>query len=90
MPVALAVWMLGTAAAYLGLGGIFAVVFLTRGVQKIDPAAALPSVGFRVIIVPGVVAFWPLLLRRWLTGATHPPEERNAHRHAVRSAGRRR
>ena len=28
----------------------------------------------------GLVALWPLLLRRWLKEISEPPEERNAHR----------
>lgn len=84
MPVRVAVWMLGTASAYLGLGSIFAVAFLTRGVGRIDPAAADGSLGFRLILFPGVVVFWPLLLRRWIAGATSPPDQRDAHRVAAR------
>ena len=62
---------------------------MTRGVERIDPAAKGASRGFRLIIVPGAVALWPLLLRRWISGAP-PPAERNAHRAAVApSAGRR-
>ena len=41
---------------------------------------------FRVIgllIIPGTMALWPLLLRRWLRGVRSPPEECNAHRRAA-------
>lgn len=68
---------------YLALGLCFAVPFVMRGVDRIDPHAANGTWGFRLMIVPGVVFLWPLLARRWLEGVTHPPEERNAHRCAA-------
>jgi len=68
---------------YLALGLIFAVPFVLRGVSRIDPVATKGTWGFRLIILPGVVAIWPVLLRRWLTGSP-PPDERNAHRDAAR------
>jgi membrane protein implicated in regulation of membrane protease activity len=69
---------------YLACGFLFAIPFVFIGVKKIDPHAARGSWGFRLLIFPGVVAFWPLLLRRWLKGISAPPEERNAHREATK------
>jgi hypothetical protein len=66
--------------SYAALGFLFALAFVSRGVQRIDPEAKGTGVGFRLIIIPGVVAFWPLLLSRWLSGATEPPLEGNPHR----------
>jgi hypothetical protein len=74
------VWL---AAAYLGAGLLFGVFFLARGIERLDPAARGSSLGFRLIVLPGVVALWPLLAKRWLTGAAGPPVERNAHRRAA-------
>ena len=51
-------------ALYLLAGLLFAVPFVLRGVNRIDPVAREGSWGFRLIILPGVVALWPLLLRR--------------------------
>ena len=65
---------------YLAVGVVFAVLFVWLGVRRIDPHATQGSLGFRAIIFPGVVALWPLLLKRWLSGASEPPEERTAHR----------
>jgi len=65
---------------YLACGFLFAIPFVGIGVKKIDPHAAHGSWGFRVLIIPGTMAFWPLLLRRWLRGVHAPPEECNAHR----------
>ena len=52
--------------AYAGIGVLFAIVFLTRGVEQIDPACKASGIGFRLIILPGVTALWPVLLLRWL------------------------
>ncbi|MBI1237854.1 MAG: hypothetical protein GC199_00780 [Alphaproteobacteria bacterium] len=54
-------------AAYGGVGAAFAILFLTFGVARVDPAAQGTSTAFRLLILPGVVALWPLLLVRWLT-----------------------
>ena len=69
--------------AYLACGLVFAIPFALVGVKKIDPHAAHGSWGFRLLVIPGTMAFWPLLLRRWATGVKEPPEERNAHRRAA-------
>jgi len=66
--------------AYLACGLVFAIPFALVGVKKIDPHAAHGSWGFRLLVIPGTMAFWPLLLRRWATGVKEPPEECNPHR----------
>lgn len=70
---------------YLALGLLFAIPFALVGVKKIDPHAAHGSWGFRLLIVPGAMAFWPLLLKRWRSGTHEPPEESSAHRRAARA-----
>ncbi len=75
---------LGALAIYLALGAIFAVSFAAFGVTRLDPAARGATLGFRLLILPGAAAFWPLLLRRWLRGDVTPPRESNAHRRAAR------
>lgn len=65
--------------AYLALGFVFAAIFVTLGVAQIDPAARGTSPAFRLLILPGVAAFWPLMLVRWIASrnaeppATPPP-----------------
>ena len=65
---------------YAGLGLIFAVLFVWIGVQRLDAEAQGAGVGFRLLILPGVTAFWPIFLQRWARGIVEPPEERNPHR----------
>jgi hypothetical protein len=54
------------AAIYLGCGLIFAIPFILKGVTVIDEVAVGSRIGFRIIIIPGVVVFWPLLLKKWM------------------------
>ena len=72
---------------YLVVGVLLGIAFVTRGVQAIDHAAEGTGWGFRLIILPGVAALWPFLLRRWIRKA-QPAEERNAHRDRVRGNAR--
>jgi hypothetical protein len=65
---------------YGAIGAIFAIAFVLEGVKRIDPQAIGTGWGFRLLIFPGSVAFWPLLLKRWALGPHDPPEERNPHR----------
>ena len=71
--------------AYLACGFAFAIPFALVGVKKMAPHALHGSWGFRLLIIPGSVAFWPLLLKRWASGVREPPEEGNAHRRAAKS-----
>lgn len=68
---------------YVLAGLLVGIPFVLRGVQRIDPVAGESTRGFRLIILPGVVALWPLILRRWRAGSL-PPEEKTAHRCAAR------
>lgn len=83
MSILVASWIVRIAGLYLALGMLFAVFFVYWGANKIDPSAKQATAGFRLVIFPGATALWPLLLWRWLRGASHPPQERNAHRHAA-------
>jgi hypothetical protein len=67
--------------AYAGVGLAFAVVFVWF-VERLDSEAKGAGIGFRLLILPGVAAFWPLLLQRWVRGMAEPPQETNPHRRA--------
>jgi len=72
----LVVWVL---YAYALAGALFALFFVTRGVQAVDSQARGASIGFRLLIFSGAAAFWPLLLKRWMRATGEPPEERDPH-----------
>lgn len=57
--------LLYTATAYAGTGAVFACLFVWRGVARIDSVARDATIGFRLLIIPGAAALWPLLLLRW-------------------------
>jgi hypothetical protein len=61
-------WLVAILMAYAAAGALFAAVFVAVGVQRVDPAAEHAPWGFRLIILPGAAALWPLLLARWLSG----------------------
>ncbi len=67
---------------YIACGLAFSLFFVWRGAGRVDPAARSAGWGFRLIVLPGVAALWPVLLRRWIAGRP-PPVERNAHRDAA-------
>ena len=52
---------------YFLCGLLFAIPFAIKGVTVIDEAAKGSSIGFRIIIIPGAMLFWPYLLRKWIT-----------------------
>ena len=51
---------------YAVCGAVFAVLFLWRWVGQLDPAAVQATWGFRVLVFPGVVLFWPMFAVRLL------------------------
>jgi len=53
-------------AIYLVCGFLFMIPFIIKGVDVIDEGAHGSSIGFRIIIIPGTIVFWPLLLRKWI------------------------
>lgn len=78
--ITFAKWKMAIIGIYFAIGAVFAVVFLTVGIARVDPAAKGSPIGFRLLVFPGVVAFWPYLLSRWLGGRHAPRIERNSHR----------
>jgi hypothetical protein len=69
------------AYALTGLG--FAMLFLPRAVVHLDPRVAGAAKTLRLLILPGVVALWPLFAWRWFSRSGEPVE-RNPHRAKAR------
>ena len=59
-------WLVWALTVYGAAGLLFAAAFAVAGVGRVDPVAEHAPVGFRLIIVPGAAALWPLLLARWV------------------------
>jgi len=47
---------------YLTIGLLFSIVFVARFIDRLDESAQGASWIFRLMIIPGCVALWPLLL----------------------------
>ena len=62
-------WLVLIVAGYAILGLLFAGPFLVRGVTRLDPTARGTSLAFRLAILPGTVALWPVLARKWAGGS---------------------
>ena len=51
---------------YLLIGLLVAVLIQRKGLKKIDATVEGAGVWFRVLTFPGIVALWPVILRKWL------------------------
>ena len=74
--IRLLVWIV---QGYLALGVVLSVLLALFFLHRIDPAAQGSTWGFRIIVIPGMVLLWPLLLWR-LVRKQSAPTELNAHR----------
>jgi hypothetical protein len=50
--------------AYAAVGALVAAIFLLWGIDRVE-VGARGSYAFRVLLVPGVIGLWPLVLWRW-------------------------
>lgn len=79
--------ILAVGMAYTALGAVVAAAFLSWGIGRIDPAARGAYL-FRVLLVPGAVGLWPLVLYRWRAlargeGETRPMPARHRRAHGL-------
>lgn len=51
---------------YVAVGLAFGVFFVLHGVNRVDPAAAASPLVFRLVILPGCVGLWPIMLFIWV------------------------
>jgi hypothetical protein len=59
--------------AYLCCGVIFSFFFISKGMKAIDPDGTHgSSAGFKIIIIPGVIVFWLLLMKKWMKATPIP------------------
>lgn len=74
--------VLDALGVYVAVGLAVAALFVLKVAARMDPAARRGSWGFRLLILPGCAALWPVLLRKWL-------RLRREDRHAALRARRR-
>ncbi len=56
--------LFGALAVYFAVGLPAALAFIALGVTRVQPAPV--TIGARILLLPGAVALWPLVLSRWL------------------------
>ncbi|MEP6571327.1 MAG: hypothetical protein ABJD11_01485 [Gemmatimonadota bacterium] len=88
MSVGVAEWLVRLASIYSAAGIAFGLLFAMWGAGRADPVARDGTWGFRLLLIPGAAALWPLLLYRMLVAPGRRWEERNRHLDAARSSMR--
>jgi hypothetical protein len=58
-----------TLLLYVICGVLFTIFFQVWGLKKIDEDVPGSTWGFRVIIIPGCIALWPVLMKKWFTSS---------------------
>jgi hypothetical protein len=79
VPLEIAQFVVSAVESYALVGVGFALMFLPRAVARLDPRVASAPKTLRLLILPGVVALWPLFAWRWISAAPEPIEH-NPHR----------
>lgn len=60
-------WLQTIVVTWLATGALVAVPFLAVAVGNVVEGAAGSSLMFRLLMLPGAVLLWPVVLRRWIT-----------------------
>lgn len=70
----IAIVILASLGLYTALGALVGIAYLFGGAGRIDPAAKGKGMSFRVrlMILPGVIGLWPVMLTKLFT-QTDPP-----------------
>ncbi|MEM1148482.1 MAG: hypothetical protein AAGH49_11870 [Pseudomonadota bacterium] len=74
MSLAAAETLILALGAYFGLGLIVGLIYMLGGAGRIDPAAKGKDMPLRVrlLILPGIVALWPVMLAKLFVQRTPP------------------
>jgi hypothetical protein len=72
----IAIVILTSASVYALLGVLVGGMFVVTGVSTVDHAAAGKGApwSFRILILPGAIALWPVVLLKWLRAARRASE----------------
>jgi len=55
--------LFGALVLYLAAGLVIAIAFAISGVAQVQSAPV--TIGARILLVPGALALWPIVLARW-------------------------
>jgi len=50
---------------YLAMGMLFSIIFLWKGITRVDPATRGSGFFFKALIFPGLCVFWIIFLIKW-------------------------
>ena len=53
---------------YFLIGLIFGIAFITKGCVVVEPAVKGSGFRVRLLLLPGAIGLWPLLLMKWISG----------------------
>lgn len=62
----MAAMLFSALALYIAVGIAAGLAFVLFGVTRAFPHPVTVTPGARVLLLPGAVLLWPLMLRRWL------------------------
>lgn len=51
---------------YLGIGFVFGLWFVFKGVNKVDPGIEGADWKLRLLLLPGSAGLWPIMLQKFL------------------------
>ena len=66
----IAVVLFGVLVLYLAVGLMIAIAFVVAGVTRVQPAPV--TLGARILLLPGALALWPIVLNRWRRAGRTP------------------
>lgn len=72
MTVELAGMIMTGLGLYLLVGGLVGLVLALGGVSRIDPGAKGMPIRVRLLILPGLIGLWPLMLWKFIRNAEPP------------------
>ena len=58
--------MLMLVVLYVGVGLVAGLAFVLRGVDRVDAVALSSGLVFRVVILPGCIGLWPVVVWMWI------------------------
>jgi hypothetical protein len=50
---------------YAVAGVVFSIILILKGLKSIDSGVEGTSIWFKLLIFPGLCAFWPLFFMKW-------------------------